>query len=392
MGEYMEIKDGFVKVTLGRQAYVLPYGQNIADFCEGFALNDTGEILWKGLEDGLEEKELVSLLKREYGLGDEMEPQLIQDVEHFQKYLADRNMFTEERGEEYGWNPLYFATGPLKVAYKGPELVYEKYFQNFACEGVERQADLTIQIACVPPRYHRNGRVLLRNEEIVLMETGGEYIFLFPGFPVLQEMQVKKDGSYALLFCDYDLIEEHGEDIFHGIRFAFLLAASARGLFFLHSASLLYRERAWLFSGKSGAGKSTHTNLWREAFAVELLNGDLNMLGMEDDRVMVYGQPWCGTSGISTEKSYPLGGITFLKKDRENRCEEPERPEKILSVIQRMISPAWEQALFERNISFAEKVEAHCPVWRLFCRPDREAAEVMRRAVDRSLEQSFRQK
>lgn len=391
MGEYMKIRDGFAKVRMGGQAYVLPYGQNIADFCEGFALNDTGEILWQGLEDGLDKGEMVSLLKEEYGLGEEMEPKLRQDVERFQKYLADTNMFVEEGMEEYGWNPLYFATGPLKAAYKGPEFLYEKYFQKFACEGTGRQADLTIQIACVPPRYHKNGRVILRNEELVLMEADGEYVFLFPGFPVLQEMQVKKDGSHALLFCDYDLLEEHGEDIFHAIRFAYLVAAAERGLFFLHSASLLYRGRAWLFSGKSGAGKSTHTNLWREAFDVPLLNGDLNMLGVEDGRVMVYGQPWCGTSEISTEKSYPLGGIIFLKKARENRCEEPERGEKIVSVVQRMISPAWEQPLLERNVCFAEKVEGCCPVWRLLCRPDREAAEVMRRAVDRSLALPSRQ-
>jgi len=381
----MEIREGYLRTELGGKAYVLPFGQNIVDCCEGISLNETGEILWRGMESGCGNGELVTRLREEFGLSEEMEGHLDEDVEHFQRYLADMGMLRGEETEEYGWNPLYFAAGPLKVAYKGPEAVYEKYFSQFACGAGEDGTDLTVQIACMPPRHRRNGRVLLRNKEVVLIDGGEDFIFLFPGFSALTEMQVRRDGSYALLFCEYDLIEGNAQDIFHAIRFAVLVAASERGLFFLHSASFLYRGRAWLFSGKSGMGKSTHTNLWREAYGVELLNGDLNMLGMEDGAVMVYGQPWCGTSGICTEKDYPLGGITFLRKARENLCEVPETPEKILALVQRMISPAWERELLERNIAFAERVEKCCPVWRLSCRPERTAAAVMKRAVDDSL-------
>lgn len=380
----MRVKEGFLKTRLGEQTYVLPYGQNIADYCEGIALNETGEILWEGLKTECSPEGLVGLLEQEYQVKHEMESRLYQDVEHFQKYLSGMGMLEEEGEEDYGWNPFYFSTGPLQIAYRGPEIVYERYFQKFASEK-GKKVDLTIQIACVPPRYHKCGRVILRNEEVILMDGRQEYLFLFPGFPVLSEMHVKKDGSHALLFCRGDLIEEQVEDIFHGIRFAFLLSASEKGLFFLHSASLLYQGRAWIFSGKSGTGKSTHTNLWKKFFDVELLNGDLNMIGIEREKLYVYGQPWCGTSQICTEKSYPLGGIIFLRQAEENVCLVPEVSEKILAMVQRMISPAWEKELLERNISFAKKVEAHCPVWRLYCTPDKEAAVVMKREIDGSL-------
>lgn len=380
----MRVKGGFLKTRLGEQTYVLPYGQNIADYCEGIALNETGEILWEGLEKECSPEELVRLLEREYQVSHEMESVLYQDVEQFQKHLSGMGMLEEEGEEDYGWNPLYFSIGPMKIVYKGPEIVYEGYFRKFLSEMME-EVDLTIQVSCVPPRYHKCGRVILRNEEVILMDGGQEYVFLFPGFPVLSEMHVKKDGSRALLFCRGDLVEEQVEDIFHGIRFAILLTASEKGLFFLHSASFLYQGRVWLFSGKSGTGKSTHVNLWKQSFDVELLNGDLNMIGREGDKLYVYGQPWCGTSGICTEKSYPLGGITFLKQAEKNVCEVPDTSEKILAMVQRMISPAWERELLERNISFAKKVEACCPVWRLYCTPDREAAVVMKKEIDRSL-------
>lgn len=379
---FMKIREGFLQTKVGGQAYVLPYGQNIADHCDGIALNDTGEILWRGLEEGCDKNELTELLKTEYGLGDEMDDQLSRDVEQFQNRLVRMGILLEEREEFHGWEPQFFHIGAITAAYKGPEVIFERFFRKFAVDAGDGKADLTIQIVCLPPIHHKNGRVLLRSDGVLLMGVGEEYLFLFPGFPALREMRVKRDGSCAELNCDHDLIEQYAEDIFHAIRFAALVAAGERGFFFLHSASFLYRGRAWLFSGRSGTGKSTHTNLWRDAYGVELLNGDLNMLGIDGGEAVVYGQPWCGTSGICTEKAYPLGGITFLRQAPENICEEPAASEKILAIVQRMISPAWERQMLERNIAFAKKVEACCPVWRLHCRADREAVEVMKGAVD----------
>lgn len=63
----------------------------------------------------------------------------------------------------------------------------------------------------------------------------------------------------------------------------------------------------------------------------------------------------------------------------------PETPEKILAIVQRLISPAWDGNLMERNISFAEQLEKHCPVWQLFCTPDREAAIIMKKEIDKHI-------
>lgn len=378
----MRIHKTFVKVKLGEQTYILPYGQSIADHCTGITLNETGELLWEGTKKGYNTEKLLHLLKKEYALGDDMEKELARDITDFQRNLLTLGIADTTEPEDYGWLPLSFSAGPLHITYKGPQILFDKYFSQFKCDEA-KQADLTIQISCLPPRCLKNGTVLVRTDELILMETEEEYLFLFPKFPVLSEMHVSKNGSRAVLFCNGRLLEEKMEDIFHGIRFAVLIAASEKGLFFLHSASILYQDKAYLFSGKSGTGKSTHTNLWKEIFQIELLNGDLNMIGIENDTAYVYGQPWCGTSGICTEKNFPLGGIVFLKQAKENYCEIPEKPEKLLAIIQRLISPAWDETLLRRNISFAEQLEKHCPVWRLSCTPDKEAAIVMKKEIDK---------
>ena len=380
----MKLKETFLKTKIGGKTFVLPYGQGVADHVAGISLNETGEILWEGLEKGLGKKELLCLLKKEFAIENASEEELNNDIINFQEYLKTVGIAETKVPEDYGWNPLTFSAGPLHIIYKGPQMLFDKYFSQFGSRQ-KQNANLTIQISCLPPRFLKNGTVLIRTEELILIDAKSDYLFLFPKFPVLQEMHVKKNGSQAILFCDNSLLEQQMEDIFHGIRFAVLIAASEKGLFFLHSASLLYQGKAWLFSGKSGTGKSTHTNLWKELFQTTLLNGDLNMIGIQNNSAYVYGQPWCGTSGICTPENYPLGGITFLKQAKQNICTMPETPEKILAIIQRLISPAWDGNLMERNISFAEQLEKHCPVWQLFCTPDREAAIIMKKEIDKHI-------
>ena len=55
-----------------------------------------------------------------------------------------------------------------------------------------------------------------------------------------------------------------------------LIAAEAQ------EKSFEYQKKVWLISGASGAGKSTHSALWKKLFDVKDVNGDLNLLGFED--------------------------------------------------------------------------------------------------------------
>ena len=66
----------------------------------------------------------------------------------------------------------------------------------------------------------------------------------------------------------------------------FLFAAQKHGKFAIHSASILYKEKAWLFSGHSGMGKSTHTQMWHDLLQTPYLNGDLNLLAMENSKII----------------------------------------------------------------------------------------------------------
>ncbi|MCD7825414.1 MAG: PqqD family protein [Clostridiaceae bacterium] len=376
----MRAKKQYCHVTLAGKEYLLPYGQNIADLQWGIETNETGVLLWRELSRDRSSGELAALLAREYQLPDNRLPEIEQDVKAYIQQLENQGILEGENDSRTEYPEQYFQTGPLRIGLSGPDVLFERYFAAFACEA--GQCHQKIRLLPFRPGIHQNGIVLVRNRDVILLDAGEKYIFLFPGFPVIYEMHLIKDGTEAVLYCNPLEMEERAEDIFHAIRFAFLVIAQKHGLYLLHSASVAYKGRAWLFSGPSGMGKSTHANLWKTCFGTELLNGDLNMIGREQETAVVYGQPWCGTSGICTNKRYLLGGIVFLKQAQENYFRETKEQERILDCIRRLISPSWTEEQLLSNVHFGEWIAQHTEIFHLCCTKEEAAAEFMKCAID----------
>ena len=96
-----------------------------------------------------------------------------------------------------------------------------------------------------------------------------------------------------------------------------------------HGAAIEYGGKAYLFTGPSGIGKTTHISLWRQYFGerVRIINGDKPILRIKDGKIVVYGTPYAGKEGWQCNASAPLGGVCFLSRGRENAVSalSPER-------------------------------------------------------------------
>ena len=95
-----------------------------------------------------------------------------------------------------------------------------------------------------------------------------------------------------------------------------------------------------------------------------------------------------GPSGISATASYPLGGIVFLKQNASDFVEELSPDEQILSLTNRMITPSWTPALFEKNLFFAQKLASLTSLCRLHCTPTSHAVDVMKEYVDEGIREN----
>lgn len=376
-------QEGYVLKKIRGVRYLLPYGQKIADQKRGIILNETGEILWNLLEKPKKREKLAEELAAIYEINDEEKAELAKDVEAFVSQLLGMGILREELKEE--GVPFYrcMKIAGMQIRLCGPAEVFPEEFGAFYCEE-ECVVDQVIEVKIAVPVEKQNGKVLIRNKELSIYEYEDGYVLLFEQMRNILEARMTKDGSYVRVYCRMPQDATEKENLFHAIRHFFLYRAQQKGFFAIHSASILYRDKAWLFSGHSGMGKSTHTALWHESAGTPYVNGDLNLIGEEDGKMKVYGIPWCGTSGIYTTKTYDLGGIVLLGRDVTDHLEELDEVEKIVRVMQRMISPAWTAEQMNRNLEFAEKITEQNPVYYLKCTKNPSAVEPIKEKIDQT--------
>ncbi len=378
----MKINPQYTKSYINGIPYLIPYGQAVADFSKALMLNETADLLLSRIACGAKEDELLNFLSETYDASDNDIPELRQGLADFLNMLKTYNVIISDDTKIYSDTDTHFIRiGTLNISLCGADKLYDRYFHAFSCDAIPKKCSQKIQIHTYPPHTHKNGNVLIRNNEIILLETETSYIIIFIRSNIY-EIHSAKDGSLATIYCKENHSDKALFELFHAIRFVFVIAAMANDMYVIHSASILYKGKAWLFSGISGTGKSTHTNFWKECYNTPILNGDLNMIGFDNGSAVVYGLPWCGTSEIYTRETYPLGGITFLKQSSENEVIIPSKDKKILYFMQRLISPSWKISHIEDSLKFAEKVADAVPFMRLLCTKSPEAAKVMKKHID----------
>ncbi|MCM1044812.1 MAG: PqqD family peptide modification chaperone [Candidatus Gastranaerophilales bacterium] len=369
--------------------YLLPYGQTQADILRGMRLNETGEYLWNRLSQECNEEELICDCAAHYEMPEADKDHLREDIRQFLKELTDRGMLNDSEAPlpcalsslpEAG----YVSIAGLHLRLRGPADAFPEQFDPFRTQ-TQATVHQTIFLCPSAPSHHLNGQVILRHRDLVVIDSGSLYILLFPAAPQIFEAHLSKDAAQVVFYCAPPFSASFHEDLFHAIRLVFLYLAQRHDRIALHSASLLYREKIWLFSGPSGTGKSTHTNLWHRLLKSPLINGDLNLIAPREQASTVLGIPWCGTSGIFDNASHPLGGIILLKQSPDDHVEELSRDRQILSVQQRLISPAWTSEMLRHNLTLVERLTSHILICKLHCTIKDTAVTVIKDRIDQFL-------
>ena len=362
--------------------YLLPFGQNLADFKKSMKINETGVFLWNLLEEEISFDEILRKAGEFYQASEDDLLDLKNDLSNFLRVLNSYGMLEETETFPDCWeDTLSLNIGGLHLLFQGSKGDFSPEFLPFQ-EEVQVVTDMTLRVLHYLPQHHINGHLLIRDPELNVMDTGDTYVITFPTSPYIHEAHLAKDASYANFYCQIAHTPTSQEQLFHGIRLVFLYLAQKHNMAVIHSASILYKEKAWLFSGSSGTGKSTHTNLWKEYKKVPLINGDLNLITIENEVAVVHGLPWCGTSKISDTKSYPLGGIVLLRKSLDNHIETLTPDSKTLLISQRFISPAWTVPQLQANLSVAKAISEKVLITKLHCTKEKEAVETIKSEFD----------
>lgn len=150
--------------------------------------------------------------------------------------------------------------------------------------------------------------------------------------------------------------------------------------FIFHGAVIEFKNRAYLFTAKSGVGKTTHIRLWRERFGsdVSVLNGDKPVLRIIDGKVYASGTPWRGKEGFGKQGMVPLSGIAFLERGKENEAHPVNPDDVILKFATQAYIPRTDGA--GKILALFDKVLTKTPLIALRCNMNLDAADVARSA------------
>ena len=204
-----------------------------------------------------------------------------------------------------------------------------------------------------------------------------------PDGKTVLEFQVR-DKVMGRLVCSQDFtvgdVYYIGQRLYvanNALMMMYTFASSEKLTTLFHSSVVSYQGKAYMFLGKSGTGKSTHSQLWLKHFeGTKLVNDDNPVVRIIDGEARVYGSPWSGKTPCYRNVDYPIGGIVKLKQAPHNEIRRMKPIEAYVALAMSISGMRWKKHMGDGLHQTENQLTATVPVWHLSCLPDQEAAEL----------------
>ncbi|HAN21648.1 MAG TPA: hypothetical protein DCP51_08265 [Clostridiales bacterium] len=150
--------------------------------------------------------------------------------------------------------------------------------------------------------------------------------------------------------------------------------------FMLHASAVALDGQAYLFSAKSGVGKSTHAALWLEYFGecAYIINDDKPALRIIDSKFMVCGTPWSGKTDKNINKIVQLKAITFLERGNINSIRRIDAKEALPLILEHTLRPINK---INELMLLLDRLLTEIPIYKLTCDMSIHAVEVAYRGL-----------
>lgn len=148
------------------------------------------------------------------------------------------------------------------------------------------------------------------------------------------------------------------------------------GTILFHGSVIAVDGVAYIFTAKSGTGKSTHTALWRRLFGdrAVMVNDDKPLLHI-GDVVTAYGTPYDGKHKLSNKIAVPVKAVCILERAEKNSIVKITRSEAYPMLVQQAYRPA-DVVAMQKTLTLIDKMADTVELFRLGCNMDPEAARV----------------
>lgn len=172
---------------------------------------------------------------------------------------------------------------------------------------------------------------------------------------------------------------EYSEDYLETLAVYRKIAAGLlnRDTLLFHGSAIAVDGVAYLFTAKSGTGKSTHARLWQKRFGSRavMINDDKPLLRLEGDTVTVYGTPWDGKHHRSANIACPLKAICILTRGEQNHIDPMDKKAALPMLCQQSYRPS-DPAALQKTLSLVSRLGSSVKLYQLRCNMEPEAAQV----------------
>jgi hypothetical protein len=254
-----------------------------------------------------------------------------------------------------------------------------------ANSGGGRQQQFEFSIGCVPFQLQMSDAHLYRAVSLryaAFTETAAEPIHITLNDSSIAGSQ-RADFAYdfegAVLRADSRKIR------FDGVRNEYALDSLLRILlswkltgrngFLLHAATVIRNGRAHVFTGRSGAGKSTVASLSPKG---SVLTDEISLLRREHGEWRAYGTPFWGEfRAAGSNTSAPVHGIYRLVQAAENRVTSLRPVEMIRALLPNVLFFSSESEATRRLLEIVSQAAEETPGYEFAFRKDRAFWEVL---------------
>lgn len=156
------------------------------------------------------------------------------------------------------------------------------------------------------------------------------------------------------------------------------------GILLMHGSVIAVDGQAYMFTAKSGTGKSTHVRLWRRLFGERavMVNDDKPLIRVQPDAITVYGTPWDGKHHLSNNIHTPLRAIVELHRGEQNRIEPIDAKDAFVTLLQQTHRPNEPQQVIA-TLQLLSLLAQQVGLFRLYCNMQPEAAQVAYEGIAR---------
>lgn len=144
-----------------------------------------------------------------------------------------------------------------------------------------------------------------------------------------------------------------------------------------HGSVIAVDGIGYLFTARSGTGKSTHTRLWREKYGSRavMVNDDKPLLKVTNFGVTVYGTPWDGKHRLSSNIGVELEGLCLLTRSKVNYIEPISQRSAWPLLMQQTYRPE-NRYMMKKTLELVDRLTQNVRLWKMGCNMTLEAARV----------------